>query len=193
MALKRIIMHWTAGGKTASALDREHYHEIVESDGTRVRGDKLPEANTSTADGHYVAHTRRLNTGSIGLSMAAMAGARERPFKKGAAAITKTQLNAFVEMVAEYADTYNIPVTRQTILTHAEVQPTLGVVQRGKWDITWIPGMTKPGDPIEVGDTLRAMITKAMEDDFETPAVPAAIDEATAEALAEHIMAFFRR
>jgi hypothetical protein len=164
MPLKRIVMHWTAGGHKASDLDRAHYHEIVEGDGERVKGDMLPEANNNTSDGHYAAHTRRLNTGSVGLSMAAMAGAQERPFKKGRFPITEKQLDVFCEMVAEYADTYGIEVRRDTVLTHAEVEPTLGVKQRGKWDIAWLPGMSKPGDPIEVGDKIRDMVRAKQKD-----------------------------
>jgi len=182
MPLTRIVMHWSAGGHKASDLDKKHYHEIVEGDGDRVKGDKLPEANNSTSDGHYAAHTRALNTGSIGLAVAAMSGAQEHPFKKGRFAITEKQLDVFVEMVAEYADTYEIDVRRDTVLTHAEVQPTLDVRQNGKWDITWLPDMAKPGDAIEVGDRLREMIkakqkdlgmggggggTRRNEDDFE--------------------------
>ena len=53
-------------------------------------------------------------------------------------------------------------MTRQTILSHAEVQPTLGVKQRGKWDIAWIPGMAGPDDPVKVGDRLRALISGAV-------------------------------
>lgn len=160
--MKRIIMHWTAGGHKASHLDRQHYHEIVEGDGNRVTGDLLPEANLDTSDGRYAAHTRACNTGSIGLSMAAMAGAQEHPFDHGKYPITEVQLRAFCEMVAEYADTYSIPITRQTVLTHAEVQPTLGIWQRGKWDITWLPGLSRPIDPIQAGDRLREMISGAL-------------------------------
>lgn len=80
MPLTRIIMHWSAGGNSANSSDRKHYHETVEGDGNRVRGDKLPEANLSTSDGNYVAHVRKFNTGSIGLSMAGMAGSSPRPF-----------------------------------------------------------------------------------------------------------------
>lgn len=157
-------MHWTAGGHHASDLDRKHYHEIVQGDGVRVTGNLLPEANESTSDGVYAAHTRALNTGSIGLAMAAMRGARERPFHPGDAPIKAGQLHAFVQMVAEYADTYSIPITRKTVLTHAEVQPTLVVWQRGKWDIAWLPGMARPGDPVHVGDELRAMIVAAQRE-----------------------------
>jgi len=160
MTLKRIIMHWTAGGAWASEIDKQHYHEIVQGDGSRVRGNLLPEANESTAGGHYAAHTRACNTGSIGLAMAGMMGAEERPFKMGAG-LTKPQVDAFCQMVAEYALTYSIPITRRTVLTHAEVQPTLGIWQRGKWDITWLPGMKAPDDPVEVGDALRERILTA--------------------------------
>lgn len=160
--LNKIIMHWTAGSHQASAIDRKHYHEVVQGDGKRVTGDLLPEANESTRDGHYAAHTRRLNTGSVGLAMCAMRGAVERPFNAGSDPVTRNQLDVFVCMVAEYCDTYGIAVTRRTVLTHAEVQPTLGVAQRGKWDICWVPGMSKPGDPVKVGDEIRRMVTSEL-------------------------------
>lgn len=161
--MKRIIMHWTAGTNKISPIDKEHYHEIVDSAGNREFGNLKPEANLNISDGVYLAHTRGLNTGSIGLAMAGMHNANDRPFSAGNYPLTQTQLNAFVKMVAEYAETYGIPVTRKTILTHAEVQPTLGVAQRGKWDITWLPDMTGPQDPVAVGDRLRAMVMDAMK------------------------------
>lgn len=157
--LKRIIMHWTAGTYEATDYAREHYHGLVDGDGKHVLGKLKPEANISTADGQYVAHTRGTNTGSIGLSICAMGQAQEKPFAAGPWPITPVQVVAFVKMVADFADTYSIPITGQTVLTHAEVQPTLGITQRGKWDIRWLPGMTAPAvDPVEVGDTLRDLI-----------------------------------
>ncbi len=164
--MKRIVMHWSAGGHNATNSDKRHYHEIVEGDGDRVRGDLLPEANLSTADGIYTPHTRRFNTGAIGLAMACMSGARERPFAKGRYPMTTVQLETFVDMVAEYADTYSIDVTRENVLTHAEVQITHGVAQNGKWDITWLPHMAKPGNPIEVGDHLRELIRARLDSTF---------------------------
>lgn len=166
MALERIVMHWTAGGNSANQTDLKHYHEIVEGDGTRVLGNHRPEANISTADGVYAAHTRAFNTGAIGLSVAGMAGAEPHPFKAGNSPINSTQLAVFVEMVAEYAETYNIEINRKNVLTHAEVQITHGVDQAGKWDITWLPGMKRPGDPIEVGDQLRKMIIEVHTRNF---------------------------
>lgn len=160
--MKRVIMHWTAGTNKISPIDKQHYHEIVDGNGQRELGNLRPEANLDISDGNYMAHTRGLNGGSIGLAMAGMHGAKDRPFNAGKYPMTAKQLTAFVAMVAEYAETYNIPITRQTVLTHAEVQPTLGVPQRGKWDIAWLPDMTGPVDPVAVGDRLRQMIKDAM-------------------------------
>jgi peptidoglycan hydrolase-like protein with peptidoglycan-binding domain len=160
--LKRIVLHWSAGTHTVGGVDREHYHYIVDGSGRVHEGDHEPEDNISASDGDYAAHTRGTNTGSIGVSVAAMHGARERPFDAGPYPITKKQLASFIDLVARLAKAYGIPVTRSTILTHAEVERTLGRVQNGKWDITWIPGMTRVGDPIAVGDQLRDRIRAKM-------------------------------
>jgi len=156
--LKRIILHWSAGTHNVSALDRSHYHHAVAGDGSIVPGIRKPEDNISTTDGVYAAHCLNCNSGSIGIAMAAMAGATERPFSSGAYPITTPQLDAFCGLAARLAKQYGIPNTRATILTHAEVEKTLGIPQRGKIDIMWLPGMTAMGDPIAVGDTIRAMI-----------------------------------
>lgn len=156
--MKRIIMHWTAGTHTPNAVDKRSYHLIVAGDGSVVQGDFRPESNRKIVDGQYAAHTRGLNTGSIGISMAAMEGAKERPFTSGSYPITPIQLAAFTMLVAEMALTYKIPVTRRTILSHAEVEPTLGVWQRNKWDIMWLPGMDATATPLVVGDSLRRLI-----------------------------------
>ena len=159
--INKIILHWSAGTHTPSALDRQHYHFIIDGAGKVHPGNLAPEANLNTADGHYAAHTRGCNTGSIGIAVAAMAGAVERPFNAGRYPITPAQMDALVKLTRDLAAKYKIAVTRETILTHAEVQPTLKIAQRGKWDICWIPGMTAPGDPVKVGDALRARVTVA--------------------------------
>lgn len=159
--INKIVLHWTAGGHTPSNLDKEHYHFIVAGDGTVVPGKWPVEANRKPVKGKYAAHTLNCNTGSIGVAVAAMAGAQERPFDAGRAPITPAQLKALAALCRDLATKYRIPVTRETILSHAEVQPTLGIRQRGKWDIAWLPGMKAPGDPVAVGDKLRAMIAGA--------------------------------
>lgn len=110
----------------------------------------------------YAAHTRGLNTGSIGVALDAMAGAIEAPFEAGPYPITPAQVDALADQVADLAETYDIPVSPYSVLTHAEVQPNLGVWQRRKCDITWLPGMAAPGPARAVGDTLRARIAAAL-------------------------------
>lgn len=160
--MKRIILHWSAGAHGASDLDRRHYHYVIEGSGRVVEGQFRPEDNESTRDGHYAAHTLNCNSGAIGVAVAAMAGAKERPFDHGAFPITPIQVEALVRLVAKLCAKYDIPVHRETVLSHAEVQPTLKIAQRGKWDITWLPGMEKPDDPVKVGDFLRAKIAGHM-------------------------------
>lgn len=159
--MKRIIWHWTAGAYGANGLERNHYHYIIEPERI-VPGTRNPEANLNIKDGDYSAHTRALNTGSIGVAIDAMAGARQFPFDAGYHPITKRQVAMLVELSADLAETYNIPVTRKTMLSHAEVEPTLGVKQRGKWDIAWLPGMKGSGDPVQIGDALRQRVSQEL-------------------------------
>ena len=174
--MKRIIMHWTAGGHKANKTDKRRYHFIVEGDGTVAQGNHPPEANRHIPPGatmdDYAAHTGKLNTGSIGVAVAAMRGAQERPFDPGPSPITERQLDAFCALVARLALQYGIPLRQDTILTHAEVQPVLGVAQRGKWDITWLPGMKAPGDPRQVGHELRGRIQAHIARRETTPPAP---------------------
>ena len=160
--MQRIIIHWTAGSHTASAVDREHYHFLVEGDGTEVLGQWPVAANAKIVGSNYAAHTLGTNTGSIGVAVCAMAGAKERPFSAGRFPITVTQLDALAALVGRLCAQYKIPVTRTTVLTHAEVQPTLGIRQRGKWDIMWLPGMVAADDPIRVGNRIREMVMTSM-------------------------------
>lgn len=160
--LKRIIIHWTAGGYRASVLDKQHYHFVYQGDGSVVAGDLPPEENISTADHIYGAHTLNLNTGSIGVSFCGMAGAVVTPFSSGPYPLQPAQLAAGYKHIAGLAKKYGIPIERKTVLTHAEVEPTLGIKQRGKWDIRWLPGMTQIGGAVEVGDTIRAAIKASL-------------------------------
>lgn len=155
--MKRIIWHWSAGTHTPSTLDKEHYHFIIAGDGTVHPGKWPVEANEKPVKGKYAAHTLNCNTGSIGIAVAAMAGAIERPFDAGKYPITPAQVDALIALSRKLGKQYGIPVTPQTMLSHAEVQPTLGIKQRGKWDIAWLPGMDAPGDSVSVGGKLRAL------------------------------------
>lgn len=160
--MKRIIWHWTAGTHKANDLDRQHYHFIIEGDGTVVRGNYKPEDNEKIVNGRYAAHTRHANTGSIGVAVAAMHGATQRPFNPGAYPITPKQVDALVDLSARLAKQYHIPVMRETMLSHAEIGATLGIPQNGKWDIAWLPGLGNADYPIDVGDQLRSAVVARM-------------------------------
>jgi len=162
--LVRIILHWTAGGAVASILDKAHYHFIYEQTGRVMAGDLPPEENIRTNDHIYGAHTLKLNTGSIGVAFAGMAQAQQLPFWPGPCPLLASQIEAGCRHIADLCRRYRIEVTRRTVLTHAEVQPTLGVPQRGKWDIRWLPGMTAVGQAVAVGDDLRSRIAAGLKD-----------------------------
>lgn len=147
--LTHIRLHWTAGGHKANATDLGAYHALFEGDG-KVIFAASPETVRS--------HTWRANVGAIGLSVCCMRHAIERPFTAGPSPMTTIQLHAMCEQAARFAVIYDIPVTPWSIMTHAEVQITLGITQRNKWDITWIPGMSAPADPITVGNKIRSII-----------------------------------
>lgn len=162
--MKRIIWHWTAGAHRATHHDLQAYHFVIEGDGTIRQGAHPVQANAGElVPGRYAAHTRNCNTGSIGISLAAMGGANERPFAAGNWPIRREQVDALVQLSADLGARYGIFATRETMLSHAEVERTLGIAQRGKWDISWLPGMDKPGDAIEVGDRLRAAVALKMK------------------------------
>lgn len=160
--MKRIILHWTAGAPGVIPMEADSYHFIINADGSVTDGVPVERNVPPLVNGAYAAHTANANSWSIGISVDAMAGAQERPFNPGKHPITEAQLSGMIQCAAAQARKYGIPVTRQTILTHAEVQPTLGIKQRQKWDIMWIPGMDAPSDPVAVGDVLRARISAAL-------------------------------
>lgn len=163
--LIRIIWHWTAGAAGINDVERRSYHMIVGQDNRVHPGFLMPEANADIRDGKYAAHTRNLNTGSIGIAFDGMHGAVERPFRPGPAPITHEMVRVMAEELADLSETYSIPITPWTMMSHAEVQGTLGVRQRRKWDTMWLPGMSGPGDARAVGDKMRAMVRQYAMDD----------------------------
>lgn len=159
MPLIRVIGHWTAGSYNVSDIDKAHYHDIIDGDGRVVSGVHKPEDNENVNDGHYAAHTRNCNTGAIGISIAAMAGATETPFSAGAFPIKLVQWSAFILRIAERCKQYGILVTPSTVLTHAEVESTLGIDQAGKWDIARLPFEPGTVGAKAVGDKMRREVS----------------------------------
>lgn len=176
----RIVVHWTAGGYKASHIDKEHYHFIIEHPARVVLGDHKVQDNDSTRDGHYAAHVGGMNTGSIGVSLCCMAGAREHNF--GAEPLQKDQWDMMIELVAELCRHYDIPVTQATVLTHAEVPRVHGISQGGKWDIATLPfdpvhRSVNSGSAERIGNLMRESVLGLLDGHSETlPRVSVHID-----------------
>ena len=164
---RRVILHWTAGGPLPSDLDREHYHLLLDRKGTKLwRGEHTIADNDSTADDDYAAHTRGMNTGSIGIALCGMAGAVQHPFRPGPYPITKAQWNAALIAIADLCRRYGIAPTPQTCLMHCEVEAFLKRPQAGKWDVsvrTWQAGEWAHVTP---GEEMRARVARLLK---ETP------------------------
>lgn len=166
--INRLVMHHSGGRHEPNALDLEHYHRIVAGSGEVLAGRFPVAANAAgrkLAPGTYAAHTWNLNSGSIGLSMACMLGGQWDDPRACAAFPTRPQVDAFITEAARLCNAYGIRIGRRTVLTHAEVQTTLGVKQRNKWDFDYDPfGVLDSRDPIVIGDMLRDRIADAVLD-----------------------------
>lgn len=157
--MDRIVCHWTAGAHKASSHDLNYYHILIENDGRLVRGVYSIKDNVETSDGRYAAHTKNLNTSSIGISLCCMAGAVESPFNAGQYPMTSTQWDVLSTVVAELCGEYDIVVEPETVLSHAEVEDTLGVDQSGKWDFTKLAFDPSISGAKACGDKLRAEVS----------------------------------
>lgn len=165
--MKRIINHWTGGSYTASSLDKEHYHFLIEGDGAILRGEHPVTANENVrgkSSDAYAAHTLDCNSGSIGVSMCSMGGAIEKPYAPGRWPYKQEQWDALVHLNAVLCIRYDIMVTPETVLSHAEVQRNLKIPQRGKWDIAVYPPL-KPQQygAAAVGDLFRTMVSEKID------------------------------
>jgi len=163
--MNRIILHHTGGPHRPTGDDLRAYHRIIDGAG-QVHSGRFPiEANAPgrMRGAAYAAHCRGLNTGSIGVAIACMGGANWANPRAGKWFPTPAQVSALYDEAARLALRYGIPCTPKAILTHAEVQPRLGIAQRNKWDIDYsLTGPIGPRDPLEVGEAIRSEIRLRM-------------------------------
>lgn len=101
-----IVLHWTAGHYRQMFGD---YHFLIGPEGEIYQ-------NELASPGFPAQHTYRRNTGRIGISAMAMAGAT--PENYGPYRYTKIQLEAMCALAARLAHKYGIPP--EEIRTHAE-------------------------------------------------------------------------
>lgn len=157
----RLILHWTAGGYSATLLDRMHYHVCIEGDGNHVRGIPSIRDNCPMTV-RYARHCLNANGGAIGVAVCCMRGARQRPFHGGPSPITKGQWNALIIAAADICRRYDLPVSPWTVLGHGEVETILGIRQKGKWEfqLPWEPDWTVGG----TGNELRRRVSLAIKE-----------------------------
>lgn len=154
-AMRRVHLHWTAGAYNANGLDQNAYHLLIDGTPKLVRGKWPISANVTCPRGAYAAHTLNANTGAIGVSICCMGGPGVTMANHGSYPMKREQWEMAVQAIAELCRFYSIPVTDKTVLTHAEVQPNLGIRQNGKWDIATLSFDRSFDTARKVGDRLR--------------------------------------
>jgi N-acetyl-anhydromuramyl-L-alanine amidase AmpD len=158
--MMRVHSHWTAGTNNASTTDLRHYHFLIEGDGTILRGNHSVSRNMPPlTSGKYAAHSYRSNSNAIGIGVCGMRGATDRPLRPGKYPINEVQWKKLIALNALLATRYKIEVTSKTILSHAEIEANLGISQRGKWDIAWLPFKDDIVSASVVGGLLRKEVS----------------------------------
>lgn len=155
--MKRIILHWTAGGPVPTSYEKECYHYLVDSLGKVYLGKFKPEANLICREGLYAMHTGGGNTGAIGVSMCGMANFKNKN-EQGNFPLTKVQFEATMKLCAQLTNQYDIQVAPDTVMTHYEFgQKHPKTTSYGKIDIIFIPAYpwVSQGD---VGSFIRSKI-----------------------------------
>jgi len=192
---RRLIVHWTGGGHTSSCDERRSYHLLVEhmlgepddptDDIVRVVSgvpmernlrplhSSDPSAATDPETG-YAAHTRGLNSYSIGLSLCGMRRAVDRrgshtavgPVDPGPEPITRLQVEAMIQLAHQWCRIYSREPDADTVFCHWEAEYLHGIDQLPigrkiwKWDVTYLPGLEL--SRVEAGPWIRAQIERAM-------------------------------
>lgn len=137
--MKRIIIHWTAGGHVPTFYEKNFYHYLVDSLGKIHLGKFKPEANLICKDGMYAEHTGGGNTGAIGVSLCGMENFKNIN-NQGKFPITKIQFESAMKLCAQLTKKYGITVTPETVMTHYEFgQKHPNTTSYGKIDIIFIP------------------------------------------------------
>ena len=152
--MKKIIIHWTAGGYQPNNTDLQHYHYLINGDGLIVKGKYKPEDNENCNDGRYAQHCGGGNTGAIGVAFCGMAGFNGKP-ESTKYPLKRIQIEVGFELVAKLCKKYNIPINKASVLTHYEFGKSHPkTTSAGKIDIIYLhpyPVFSRN----EVGDLIR--------------------------------------
>ena len=168
--MEGIHWHWPAGRHMPGAAEFAAYHFLIDGmTGKWHRGVPV-RLNSGSLKPGYAAHTLNANTNRIGIGLCGMGGATEVPFNPGQWPIRAFQVDSLIEGCKQLSRFYNIPVTRRTMLSHAEVETTLGIKQRAKWDWTRLPDeVTSLRGALNIGDWIRGRIEGKDEQMSTTP------------------------
>ena len=133
-AIDRIYLHWTAG----------HYESTFEDYHLSITGDGGIYLSTEDLT-KVLAHTWHRNTGAIGIALCCCADATiqvDGSFDLGTEAPTPEQIESMAQVVALLSDVLQLPITKEYVLTHAEVGDLdgygpafIGTDQFEKWDL----------------------------------------------------------
>ena len=134
---KRIVLHWTGSTYKPNAIDKAHYHFLIDQYGVVHKGDYEPEDNLDCTDGHYAPHTGGGNTGAIGIALCGNYGFTLTA-KQSLYPLTREQFEAMWKLSAELCLEYNLKPT--DCITHAYFGLTHPETSSaGKIDIIHIP------------------------------------------------------
>lgn len=161
----RITAHHTGGGYTPNAIDLRSYPICIDGDGQPHRGSHPWDANAAgkpLVSGRYFAHTRGLNSGNFGIAICAMAGGQWSNPRGSKAFPRPAQVDALISEMAARCRQFGIVPDRRFTLSHAEVEPTLGVRQAQKWDFDYQIRNTSGRDPIAIFDEIRQEIVNRL-------------------------------
>lgn len=164
--IKRIHWHWAASTYKITDFIKSHYNIVIDYKGNEYQGAAKPIEQATYVPGKIgVSHTYMANTGAVGISIAAMAGAYTsgNTVRMGDYPITWESIDSMLNVTSRLCKEFNITPSKETTLSHAEVEPNIGIKQRGKWDIRVLPdNPTELLNATECGDILR----KRMMDKF---------------------------
>lgn len=172
VAYNRITAHHTGGGHKPNATDLAAYPICIDGDGQPHQG-RLPilanAVGRKLVAGQYYPHTRGLNSGNLGIAICAMAGG-DWGNPRGSRAFPRlVQIDALIDEMAKRCREFGITPSRQHTLSHAEVEPTLGVKQKQKWDFDYQIRNTTGRNPITIFDEIRQEVSSRLSGVVLTP------------------------
>ena len=141
--ITRIHWHWTVSGYKVTPRITNHYNGVFDFEGNEYDGGAPPQHQAEYSRHMGVSHSLSSNTGAVGLAVACLAGVKANwgsmTVDQGKYPVTWEGIDAMLEKTMELCEDFDIYPSPWTTLNHAEIQPNLGIRQKGKWDIQILP------------------------------------------------------